>query len=51
MVGWVFNGSWTNECGFWTECVERERVELEVKCFTEFLSVRHFTSFRFKFYS
>ena len=32
MVGWVFNG-------FWTDSVEREKVELEVKCFTEFLSV------------
>ena len=35
----------------WTDCVERERVEIKVKCFTEFLSVKHFTSFRFKFCS
>ena len=35
----------------WTDSVKRDRVELKVKCFTEFLSVKHFTSFRFKFYS
>ena len=35
----------------WTDSVEHERVEIKVKCFTEFLSVKHFTSFRFKFYS
>ena len=44
MASWMFDGFWS----FWTSSIKRERAELYVKCFTQFLSVKHFTSGRFK---